>query len=79
MQHESHPQHRSRVVAANNILNALFMVVSALMTVWLLKLGFNSPEIFLCTGLSSTVVTSLLFWIQPEFMRDFQRWIRSNR
>ncbi|MEN9461974.1 MAG: hypothetical protein RIS84_1994 [Pseudomonadota bacterium] len=74
MQQRSNPHHRSRVIAANNILNALLMVLSALATVWMLKMGMNSPQIFLVTGISSAGVTFVLFLLQPEFMQSFVRW-----
>ncbi len=47
MQHSSEPLHRARIIAANNVLNAAFMVVSALLTVLLLKLSYTIPQIFL--------------------------------
>lgn len=50
MQAESDPKERSRMVAANNILNSLFMVLSAGGSIFLLKLGLTLPEIFLTIG-----------------------------
>ena len=51
MQAESDPQERSRMVAANNILNSLFMVLSAGGSIFLLSLDFTLPEIFLTIGI----------------------------
>jgi hypothetical protein len=79
MQQRSNPHHRSRVIAANNILNALLMVLSALATVWMLKMGMNSPQIFLVTGIGSAVVTFVLFLLQPEFLQSFLRWLRLHK
>lgn len=47
MQTESDAKERSRIIAANNILNALFMVASAVGCMLLLNMGFSLPEIFL--------------------------------
>ena len=49
VQHRANEQLRARVIAATNILNALFMVVSAIIVIALIKLSFSIPEIlFAC-------------------------------
>jgi hypothetical protein len=75
VQQRSNPAHLSRVIAANNILNALFMVVSALGTVGMIQLGFSIPEIFLSLGLLSAIVTGTLFLMLPEFIQRFVVWL----
>ena len=47
MQHDSPPEHRARIIAANNVVNAIYMVVSAIVTVGLFEAGFSIPDIFL--------------------------------
>jgi MFS family permease len=49
--------HRSRIISANNILNALFMIASSLLAGALLGAGFTTPELFLLLGLANAVVT----------------------
>ena len=44
IQERSQPSHRSRIIAANNILNALFMVVSAGLAIALLAAGPHDPR-----------------------------------
>jgi len=46
IQPRSQPTDRARIIAANNILNALFMIVSAILAGALLKAGFTIPQIF---------------------------------
>jgi predicted MFS family arabinose efflux permease len=46
IQLRSQPTHRARIIAANNILNALFMIASSLIAGALLTAGFTIPEIF---------------------------------
>ncbi|RKZ54835.1 MAG: hypothetical protein DRQ99_30855 [Candidatus Parabeggiatoa sp. nov. 3] len=70
------PDTRARVIAASNILNALFMVISALATVGMLLLGFNIPQIFLFLGLLTIGVTGILFLLLPEFVQRFAVWVR---
>lgn len=71
VQQRSHLHHRARVIAANNILNSLFMVISALGTVGMLQASFSIPQIFLSVGVLSAVVTSILFLLLPEFVKRF--------
>jgi len=76
VQHHTTPAHRSRVIAGNNILNALFMVVSAIFAMLLLgNAGFTIPELFLMTAILNLVVAIYIFSIVPEFMMRFLVWI----
>ena len=63
--------HRARIIAANNILNALFMIVSAVMAGALLKAGLSIPQIFLVTGLLNAVVAAYIFLLVPEYLLRF--------
>lgn len=65
VQRRSRPTHRARMIAALNILNALFMVLSALLAGALLALGLTIPGVFLCVGLASAIVTLLLVLAVP--------------
>ncbi len=56
MQHESAVEHRARIIAANNVMNALFMVMSALAVLAMLRASFTTPQIFLCMALVNTCV-----------------------
>lgn len=72
------PSHRARIIAANNILNALFMIVSALLTGVLLKLGFTIPEVFLAVGLANALVAGYIFLLVPEYLLRFLAWVLSR-
>lgn len=50
MQHRSESKYLSRIIAANNVLNALFMVVSSVSIVILLKLNLSLLQVFLLIG-----------------------------
>ena len=76
VQQRSDPGHRSRVIAGNNILNALFMVVSAVFAMLLLgSAGFSIPQLFLVTAILNLVVAIYIFSIVPEFLIRFLIWI----
>ncbi len=67
---------QSRVIAANNIMNALFMVVSAGVSLLLFQQGLSIPELFLATALLNAIVTIYLCIRQPEYIQTFQSWIK---
>lgn len=75
IQSRSQPTHRARIIAANNILNALFMVVSALMAIALTSLGVRIPGIFLTTALLNAVVAIYIYSLVPEFLLRFVAWV----
>ena len=71
IQLRSQPTHRARIIAANNILNALFMIVSAVLAGALLKAQFSIPQIFLFVGLANAVVAFYIFMLVPEYLLRF--------
>ncbi|MFC1778189.1 MFS transporter [Pseudomonadota bacterium] len=76
VQQNSTPSHRSRVIAGNNILNALFMVISAVIAMVLLgRVGFTIPQLFLFTAILNLVVAIYIFSIVPEFLMRFLVWL----
>ena len=61
------PSHRARIIAANNILNALFMIASALLAGALLTAGLDMAQVFLCVGLANALVTLYVFVQDPDY------------
>jgi len=70
IQSRAQKTHQSRVIAANNMLNALFMVISAVFAMLIFKLGFNIPQLFLITAL----VIIYLCLRQPEYFSRMKSW-----
>ncbi len=75
VQHRSAVACRSRIIAANNVFNALFMVVSALLTMALFALGLSIPGIFLLVALLNVVIALAVFQAVPEFHRRCRQWL----
>ena len=76
VQARSDPSRRSRVIAGNNILNALFMVVSALFAIVMLgSAGFSIPQLFLASAVLNAVVAIYIYSLVPEFLLRFLSWI----
>ncbi len=67
---------QSRMIAANNIVNALFMVVSAGFSVLVFKQGYSIPQLFLATALLNVLVTVYLCIRQPEYLSTFVAWVK---
>ena len=63
--------HRARIIAANNILNALFMIASSLIAGALLHFGVSIAGVFLITGIANAVVASYIFMLVPEYLLRF--------
>ncbi|MDU7589761.1 MAG: 1-acyl-sn-glycerol-3-phosphate acyltransferase, partial [Acidovorax sp.] len=78
IQMRSQPTHRARIIAANNILNALFMIASALLAGALLSAGFSVPQVFLFTGIANAVVAGYIFLLVPEYLLRFIAWVLSR-
>ena len=79
MQYRAEPERRARVVAANNIVNAVFILVSALLTGVLTAMGFGLGSIFAITcGLHALVMLMVVWW-QPLLWRETVAWLRRWR
>jgi len=66
LQAHSEVSHRSRVIAANNIWNALSMVAAAIATVLMLKGGFTVPHVFLTLAIvNGAVALAIRRWLLP--------------
>jgi 1-acyl-sn-glycerol-3-phosphate acyltransferase len=76
VQSRSAPDHRSRVIAGLNILDALFMVIAAIMAMLILgPVGLSIPELFLITAVLNAIVAIYVFTLVPEFLMRFLVWI----
>ena len=70
--------HLSRVIAANNVLNAAFMVVAAGLGAGLLAAGLSIPQLFLVLAVLNAAVVIYLYKLVPEFLLRFVAWILIN-
>jgi len=78
IQLRAQPTHRARIIAANNILNALFMIASSVLAGALLGAGLSIPEIFLAVGLANAVVAAYIFLVVPEYLLRFIAFMLSR-
>jgi 1-acyl-sn-glycerol-3-phosphate acyltransferase len=68
MQTRSAVRQRARVIAANNILNALFMVVGAIVAAALLALGFTIPTLFGIAAFCNLLIAAYIYRLMPVFL-----------
>ncbi|MBV7299567.1 MFS transporter [Enterovibrio paralichthyis] len=79
MQARAKESERSQVIAANNIYNALFMVVSAVLAIVLLGVaGLSIPAFFLVLALVNLVVAIYVGKQVPVFALRFVIWLLSH-
>lgn len=78
VQERSEPKIRARVIAGLNILNALFMVLSAVYAVALLSFGLSIQALFLITALLNVLVAIYIYTLVPEFVMRCIVWCLVN-
>jgi len=78
IQVRSRASHRSRIIAANNILNALYMVASALICAALLMAGVSLQGLFLLLGLANLLMLGWLLLRVPELLHRAQAVVRGR-
>lgn len=75
IQKTSAPERLSRAIACNNIMNALFMVLSAMVALVVLSLGARISQLFLFMAIMNAVVAFYIFRQVPEFFMRFLIWL----
>lgn len=65
----------SRVIAANNIINSLFMVVAGITAMLFLGNGLSIPQLILVTGIMNLIIALYIYKMITEFLWRFIVWI----
>ena len=65
MQARSDEGHRSRVVAANNIMNAVYIVIAGVISALMLAAGLTVPEVFLAVGVVNAIAAIVVMRLLP--------------
>ena len=68
----------SRVIGANSILNALFMVAAAILGALALHAGLTIPQLLLAAGILNAFVAIYIYTLVPEFLLRFIAWLLVN-
>jgi len=75
VQERSEASKRARIFAANNIINALFMVMASLYGLFALSVGVSIPVLFLIMALMNAAVALFIFMLVPEFIMRLLIWL----
>ncbi len=79
VQMKTKPEFRARVIAANNILNSLLMVLSTIAGALLLGVaGLTIPQFFLVIAIANVVVAIYIYTVVPEFVVRFLIWMLTH-
>lgn len=78
IQKRSKRRYLSRIIAANNIINAIFMVSASVLSIAILKSGMSIPELFLILAVLNAMVATYIYTLLPEFLIRFLAWILIN-
>jgi len=75
VQQRSEPEHLSRVIAGNNIINSLLMVLSAVTAILVLSSGYSISQLFLLVAVLNALVAIYIYSLVPEFFMRFMVWM----
>ncbi len=75
IQQRSDPAHRARTIAANNVLNAAFMVAGALAAAAMLSQGLTVSHVFLAVAVANVGVAIYICKLLPqELLKSIAAW-----
>jgi len=75
LQTRSEEEHRSRMIAVNNIINALFMVAAGVMAAIMLMSGYDVLQIFKVAAILNLLVAIYILSVVPEFFLRLVSWV----
>lgn len=75
VQQRARPEALARVIGANSILNALFMVAAAVLAAVGLARGLTVLQLILLAALMNAVVALYIYTLVPEFLLRFVCWL----
>ena len=78
IQQRAEPSERSRIIAANNIVNAGFIVAFSLIMAGLAAAGWTAPQIFALLALLNGLVAVYIYSLVPEFLLRFVVYVLSR-
>jgi acyl-[acyl-carrier-protein]-phospholipid O-acyltransferase/long-chain-fatty-acid--[acyl-carrier-protein] ligase len=76
LQKDSNPEHRSRAIASNNMMNAMFMVIASIATSLMLALNFSVTSVFLVTTIANLFAAFYICNLIPDaLIKSFLIWL----
>ena len=78
IQRNSPAEVRSRVIAGNNLINSVFMLLAGGMVTVMLAQAMPVPWVYFVVGLMNIAVSFYIYHLLPTFMWRFVLWIVTN-
>lgn len=78
IQERAERRHLSRIIAANNIINAIFMVAAAVFALLALNAGMTIPQFFIALAVLNAIAAIYIYGLLPEFLMRFLAWLLIN-
>ncbi len=78
LQTASNDEFRAHAIAANNIVNAVFMVSSAIISMILLMIFDSVLLLYLLVALGNVGILWYLFRCSPQFAMDIRGWLKRS-
>jgi len=78
LQGRSEPSTRSRVVAANNVMNAVFMVVGSAFLAGMSAAGVSVPIVLVILAIANLLVAAYTYSVVPEFLFRLMCWFLAH-
>ena len=78
LQGRSDPSSRSRVVAANNVMNAVFMVAGTALLAGLSAAGVGVPIVLIMLAVGNLLVAAYTYSVVPEFLFRLVCWVLAH-
>ncbi len=78
IQQRSDREHRSRIIGANNIMNAFFMVIGSGLLMVFLQIKISLPTILLIYAAFNFLIAVYIYSLVPEFTLRFLTWILAH-
>lgn len=78
VQWRTDPAETSRVIAGNNVINAVFMVLGSVALAGAFAVGLSTVQVFLILAIVNTVAAIYIYTVVPEFLLRFVVWVISH-
>ena len=77
VQARAKPEERSRIIAANNVVNAFWMVVAGIVLALAFAAGADPVSVLLALAVTNVVVAAYMYTVVAEFLLRFAAWVLS--
>ncbi|HHO52073.1 MAG TPA: MFS transporter, partial [Deltaproteobacteria bacterium] len=77
IQARAKPEERSRIIAANNVINAFWMVIGSLALAGVYSTGASTVDVLLVLALVNLAVGVYMYTVVAEFLLRFAAWVLS--